>query len=220
VRSRLVPLVGAALVLLTGTGCTSAGDRGGDGAPGAARTPAGPARPASAADLERLLLTTVPSGMPRVPDAELRPAAGRKTVDDLASYAPDPARQRTVLEDYGYRWGWERFWRSGTSLTSVFLDQFGKADGAASYAADLAGNDEGYYGGQLDAQPSELPAGCSLLTVDDPAPAGRLAGPAAFAWCARGVFTLQVTAVATTPEAALGELAAVTRQQLDRLPED
>ena len=210
-RSLLVPVAGAALLLLTGTGCTATGRP-------AEAAPTGPARPTSAAGLERLLLTEVPSGLPRVPDHELQPTAGRKTVDDLAGYAPDPERQREVLQDYGYRWGWERFWRAGNALTSVFLDQFSRADGAGSYAADLAGNDEEYYGGELDPAPAGLPAGCTVLTVDDPAPAGRLAGPAALSWCSSGVFTLQVAAVSTSPEAALAELQAVTTAQLDRLP--
>lgn len=210
-RSRLVPVAGTALLLLTGTGCSPPGRT----EPAATSAPA---RPSSAGGLERLLLTGVPSGLPRVPDSELDPAAGRKTAEDLAGYAPDPTRQRRVLEDYGYRWGWERFWRSGNALTSVFLDQFSRAEGAGSYAADLAGNDEEYYGGELDTTPARLPAGCTLLTVDDPAPAGRLAGPAALSWCAHGVFTLQVAAVSTSPAAALAELEAVTTAQLERLP--
>ncbi|MEU2349276.1 hypothetical protein [Modestobacter sp. NPDC049651] len=210
-RSLLVPVAGAVLLLLTGTGCTSGG-RAQDAAPSA------PARPTSAAGLERLLLTEVPSGLPRVPDHELEPAAGRKTAADLAGYAPDPAHQREVLEDYGYQWGWERFWRSGDELTSVFLDQFSRAEGAGNYAADLAGNDEEYYGGELDTSPARLPPGCTLLTVDDPGTSGRLTGPSAMSWCAAGPFTLQVAAVSTSPEAALAELEAVTTAQLDRLP--
>ena len=46
----------------------------------------------------------------------------------------------------------------------------------------------------------------------------RLTGPAAFAWCAEGVFTVAVTAVAADPAAARAELTAVVAAQLERLP--
>ena len=50
------------------------------------------------------------------------------------------------------------------------------------------------------------------------APEHGLAGPAAFAWCARGDFTVAVAAVATSEDAARAELEAVTTAQLERLP--
>jgi hypothetical protein len=174
--------------------------------------------PASAEELEQLLVDEVPSGLPLVPDDELDPPAGRKTIDDVARYGDDAQRQRQVLQEYGYLRGWERFWRSGDRLTSVFLDQFGKAQGAESYAQDLAHNDAEYYGGELDSAPDDLPHGCVLMVRDEAAPEHGLAGPAAFTWCASGVFTVSVAAVAGTPADARAELTAVTAAQLGRLP--
>jgi hypothetical protein len=207
----------AALVLAAPlwTGCTAARDE--ESPATAARSPL-PAAPSDTSALPALLLTDVPSGLPRVPDDELDPPAGRKTIDDVAGYAPDAQHQRRVLEDYGYRWGWERFWRSGDRLTSVFLDEFSNPGGAGSYADDLARNDAHYYGGVPDDAPPGLPAGCRLLSVDRPAPTVRLAGPSAFAWCTRGVFTVSVAAVSTSPAAARAEVEAVTAAQLGRLP--
>jgi hypothetical protein len=218
--SRLVPRTASALVLLLGqlcAGCTSDAASTGQAV---ASTVAAPAAglPTSAADLESLLVTDVPSGLPRVPDDELDPPAGEKTIDDLARYGGDADRQRAVLQDYGYLRGWERFWRSGDALTSVFVDQFDGAPGAGSYAEDLARNDADYYGGSLDHSPGGLPAGCVLMVRDFPALERGITGPAAFAWCASGVFTVSVAAVATSSEAARAELMAVTRAQLDRLP--
>jgi hypothetical protein len=181
-------------------------------------TPAERAAPTSADDLESLLLDDVPSGLPRVPDEELDPPAGAKTIDDVSRYGDDAHEQRQVLEDYGYQRGWERFWRSGAATTSVFLDQFGGDDGAAAYAEDLARNDAEYYGGVLDRSPADLPAHCVLMARDEGAPRHGLDGPAAFAWCASGVFTVAVAAMAGTPADARTELAAVTAEQLARLP--
>ena len=197
------------------TACSASGD-GQSGTVAVSSSAA--AIPSATSGLAALLLSDVPSGLPRVPDDELDPPAGRKSVQDVAGYAPDAEHQRQVLEDYGYRWGWERFWRTGDQLTSVFLDQFRALDGAAAYADDLARNDAEYYGGVPDRTPAGLPAGCTLLTVDVPGPQARLAGPAAFAWCASGVFTVSVAAVSTSPSAARAEVEAVTVQQLDRLP--
>jgi hypothetical protein len=213
---RLVPLAGSALVLLGPlcTGCSAE-----EGADGPAPTPAA-SGPSSAAGLELLLVDEVPSGLPRVPDHELDPPAGEKTIDDVARYGDDAAEQRAVLRDYGYLRGWERFWRSGEELTSVFLDQFSAGRGAAAYAEDLARNDAAYYGGVLDHLPGDLPDGCVLMVRDEPSPQQGLTGPAAFSWCASGDFTVAVAAVADGPGAARDELVAVTIEQLDRLPAD
>jgi hypothetical protein len=173
--------------------------------------------PASAAELESLLVTDVPSGLPLVPDDELDPPAGEKTIDDVARYGDDAQEQRAVLEDYGYLRGWERFWRSGDQLTSVFVDQFDGPDGAGAYAEDLARNDADFYGGSLDHSPADLPAGCVLMARDFPSPEHGMAGPAAFAWCVSGVFTVAVAAVAASPAQARAELTAVTLAQLDRI---
>jgi hypothetical protein len=229
VTSRLLPRlrIGAAATLLLVaplcSGCTSsdapAGPEGGT-ATAASSSTSTAAVPSTADGLASLLVEAVPSGLPRVPDDELDPRAGAKTIDDVARYGDDAAAQRQVLEGYGYQRGWERFWRSGTAVTSVFLDQFSRPDGASAYAADLARNDAKYYGGVLDSAPGDLPAGCVLMAHDDPAPQHGLAGPAAFSWCASGVFTVAVAAVAGSPADARAELAAVTAQQLDRLPAD
>ena len=205
-------LAGCVLVLTPLCGCTA----------GAAPTPtsASPTGsvPTSAGELEQLLVDDVPSGLPRVPDDELDPPAGEKTIDDVARYGDDAAEQRAVLTDYGYQRGWERFWRSGDALTSVFLDEFDGPEGAGSYAEDLARNDAEYYGGQLDPSPGDLPEDCVLMARDEPVPEQGFAGPSAFAWCADGVFTVSVAAVSATPAAARAELTAVTTAQLDRLP--
>ncbi len=165
-----------------------------------------------------LVLTDVPAGLPLVPDDELDPPAGPKTLDDVAGYADDADREAQVLTDYGYRWGWERFWRDGDGLTSVFLDQFDGAAGATSYAADLTRNDTDYYGGHPDHTPERLPDGCASLSVEDPSEESGLDGPAAFAWCAHGPFTVSVAVVGDTAEAALAEVEDLVDEQLDRLP--
>ena len=235
-----------------------------DGAPTAG---AGEPLPASAEDLGALVLTEVPSGLRRLPDDGLMPPAGAKRVEDVAGYARDPARERAVLQDYGYRHGWERFWgsqdgpltsvfvdqfehRAGAGayaedprrerevledygyrfgwerfwghgegpVTSVFVDQFEHRAGAGAYAADLASNDADHYGGMLRESPSELPRTCQSLTLDDPDPGLGLDGPAAFAWCAHGVFSVAVTVIADSVDAAEAEMRDVVAGQLDRLP--
>ncbi|MCW2698196.1 MAG: uncharacterized protein JWR62_3281 [Modestobacter sp.] len=214
--TRSLPTLAALLVLAgtASTGCTS--------------TVSGQARPATgstatdlpetSAALGDLLVTEVPSGLPRVPDDELQPPAGEKTVDDVAGYAQDAADQQEVLEEYGYRHGWERFWRGDEALTTVFVDQFSGPMGATSYADDLVRNDAEYYGGVPADGPTGLPEGCAEMSVDEPDPSLGLAGPVAFSWCPHGVFTVSVAAVAATPEAARAEVEAVTLDQLGRLP--
>jgi hypothetical protein len=175
--------------------------------------------PASAEQLETLIVSTVPSGRPRLPDAELHPPAGAKEVDDVASYAEDPARERDVLADYGYRFGWERFWGSGSGpVTGVFVDEFERREGAATYAEDLARNDTVHYRGMLHENPRGMPGGCRMLTVDHAEPDAGLSGPAAMGWCAHGVFSVSVTAVADSVEAAEAEVRSVMAQQIGRLP--
>ena len=177
------------------------------------------ALPGSPAELEGLLVETVPSGLPRLPDAVVRPRAGEKTVEDVAGYAADPARERSVLENYGYRYGWERFWGvEGGPLTSVFVHQLRSRAGADAYARDLAANDAEYYEGILADDPPELPGGCWLLTVEDPRHGSGLDGPAAISWCGHGVFSVSVTAVADSLEDARDEVRELLPEQLDRLP--
>jgi hypothetical protein len=194
------------------TGCTRAVD----GVPAA-----GPVEslPGSAQELEPLIVTEVPSGLPRLADDHLHPPAGAKRAEDVAGYAEDPARERQVLEDFGYRHGWERFWGDGSLLTTgVFVDQFDTRAGAGAYAEDLARNDAEHYDGVLDEHPVDLPGRCRLLTVEKPRPDSRMAGPAALAWCGHGVFSVGVTAVAGSVDAAEDEVRAVLTEQLDRLP--
>ncbi|MCZ2829491.1 hypothetical protein O2W14_11655 [Modestobacter sp. VKM Ac-2986] len=210
------PAAAAALLLLAGpvlAGCSASGAE-----PPAASGTSSAALPTDGAGLEPLLLDEVPSGRPRVPDDELQPPAGEKTIDDVARYGDDAQHQEDVLGQYGYQRGWERFWRSGDELTSVFLDQFTDAGGASSYAVDLAGNDAEYYGGTLDDDPTGLPEDCTLLLRTTPAPELGMAGPAAFTWCPAGPFTVSVASVAADVQAARAEVLAVTRSQLDRLP--
>jgi hypothetical protein len=198
--------------LLTLTGCTRAVD--GVPTPGAAQS-----LPAYPEQLEALIVAEVPSGLPRLADEELEPPAGAKRVEDVAAYSDDPARELEVLEEYGYRFGWERFWGAGVgSMTGVFVDQFDTRAGAAAYAQDLARNDAVHYQGELDERPHDLPGGCRLLSVEEPQPGGGLTGPAAFVWCGQGVFSVGVTAVATSADAAEEEVRAVLAEQLDRLP--
>jgi hypothetical protein len=200
------PLLGLLLLalLLAPAGCSS-----GPPAPAAAATPT------SAPQLEGLVVRSVPSGLPRMPDARLRPPAGAKSARDVAGYAGDPVREQKVLADYGYRFGWERFWGDGNGRqTSVFLDQFRQAAGARRYADDLARNDAAHYEASRRGGSGGLPAGCRLLTSDDAA----LPGPAAFAWCAHGAFAVAVTAVSDSTDGAVREVGAVVRAQLARLP--
>jgi hypothetical protein len=175
--------------------------------------------PDSPLALEELLVRTVPSGLPRLPDGLVRPRAGAKTVEDVATYAQDPARERAVLEDYGYRFGWERFWGvDHRALTSVFVHQLDSRAGAAAYARDLAANDADHYDGVLADDPPDLPGGCWLLTVEDPRAGSGLDGPAVITWCGHGVFSVSVTAVARSLEAARAEVRELLPAQLDRLP--
>ena len=178
-----------------------------------------PAIPRSAAELEPLVVTAVPSGLPRLPDDEVRPPAGAKTVDDVAAYAQDPRRERAVLQQYGYRFGWERFWGADADeVTSVFLFQMRTRGGADAYARDLAANDADHYRATLSENPPGLPGGCRLVTVEDARPEVDLPGPAAISWCGRGVFSVSVTAVAPSVDEAQAEVRALLPQQLDRLP--
>ena len=198
--------------LPTTAGCTRAVD----GAPTAAPTDA---YPSSAAELGELVVPEVPSGLPRLPDDELQPPAGAKSVADIADYSDDPGRERDVLEGYGYRYGWERFWGSGSGpMTGVFVDQFGARAGAGAYARDLARNDAERYSGVVHENPPELPGGCRMLTVDDADAQATLGGPAALAWCGHGPFSVSVTSVADSLAAAEEEVRAVVEAQLDELP--
>ena len=97
-----------------------------------------------------------------------------------------------MLEDYGYRHGWERFWGvPGRPVTSVFVDQFDTRAGAGAYAEDLARNDAELYRGMLAEDPPDLPAAAGCSPWRTPSRTG-LDGPAAFAWCgSRGVQRLR-----------------------------
>jgi hypothetical protein len=206
----LAVLLVAAVVLATGCDHPVAGE--------AVAAPA-PSLPARAAELETLLVEEVPSGLPRLPDEQVRPPAGEKTVEDVAGYAEEPAHERAVLEDYGYRFGWERFWGvADGALTGVFLHQLGSRAMAAAYARDLAANDAEFYEGVLAENPPDLPGGCWLLTVEAPRPASGLDGPAAISWCGAGAFSVSVTAVADSVDAARAEVRELLPQQLERLP--
>lgn len=214
------PLLAAALATACGSG---EADDEGAAAPSAPVSGAAAATPAGPGELAALLVTEVPSGLARVADADVDPPAGAKSVDDVAGYAEDPAYERQVLEDYGYLHGWERFWGTpGGRATTVFVDQFGDASGAAAYAEDLAGDGAEFYAGALQQDPAGLPGGCRLLTVRHPDPETRVPGPAAFAWCAHGVFSVAVSAVTDAAGGTVGEateeVTAVVLAQLDRLP--
>jgi hypothetical protein len=211
---RVAVLLAFVPVLTAGAGC----GREDGGAASAETSSAGAVTPE---ELERLVVEEVPSGLPRLPDDAISPPAGVKRVEDVAGYSDDPARERAVLEDYGYRLGWERFWGSGTGegpQTGVFVDRFRAADGAVAYAEDLARNDAEHYGGLLSEGSPDLPDGCRRLLVDEARPAEGLSGPSAFAWCTRGAFSVSVSAVAGSLEDATTEVAAVVAEQLDRLP--
>ncbi|MGY1739848.1 MULTISPECIES: hypothetical protein [unclassified Blastococcus] len=210
----VAPLL-AALLAVPATACGT--EDGGDAARAAAPAAAA-ATPETAEELAALLVTEVPSGLARVPDADVDPPAGEKSIEDVAGYADDPDYERGVLEDYGYRYGWERFWGTpGGTVTSVFVDQFADAAGAAAYAGDLAADGADFYAGLLRHDPAQLPEGCRLLTVERPDPGSRVTGPAAFAWCSSGVFSVAVSAVAGTVQAATDEVTALVPEQLDRL---
>ena len=94
-------------------------------------------------------------------------------------------------------------------MTGVFVDQFESRAGAGAYAEDLARNDAEHYRGMLREDPPDLPGGCRLLTVDDAEPDVGLSGPAAFVWCGHGAFSVAVTAVADSVDAAEEEVRAV-----------
>lgn len=177
--------------------------------------------PRVVAELEALIVTEVPSGLPRLADDAVHPPAGAKSVDDVAGYSTDPVRERRVLDGYGYRHGWERFWGTGIGagpITGVFVDQFDDPAGADVYAEDLARNDAERYRGVLRENPPNLPDDCRLLTVESPGPDSELGGPAALTWCRHGPFSVSVSVVADDADAAEAEVRAVLAEQLDRLP--
>ncbi len=206
---------GLALLLVLLTGCGSPADGGASAAP---PTPAA-ATPDTPRELEPLVVPDVPSGLARVPDDALSPPAGEKWPEDVAGYARDAAREREVLDDYGYRFGWERYWGSGSGpLTTVAAHQFETTEGALAFTADLAAHEAEVYGGLLREDPPDLPAGCRLLQLEEGAPAARVAAPTVFAWCSQGAFSLAVTAVSGSVEAATEEVVAVVTAQLERLP--
>jgi len=164
-------------------------------------------------------VTDVASGLPRLPDDELQPPAGAKSLDDIADYSDDPEHEHEVLQQYGYRYGWERFWGTGTArMTEVFVDQFRARAGAGEYARDLARNESERYDADVHENPSELPGGCWMLTVDDADAQAAVGGPTAMAWCAHGSFSVSVTAIADSLTSAEKEIRAVVDAQLDRLP--
>ena len=178
-----------------------------------------PAVPRSAAELEPLVVTAVPSGLPRLPDDEVRPQAGPKTVDDVAAYAQDPHRERAVLQEYGYLFGWERFWGADPGeVTSVFVFRMRTRAGADAYARDVAANAADHYRATLSEDPPGLPGTCRLLTVEGARPEADLPGPAVISWCGHGVFSVSVTAVAPSVDEAQAEVRALLPRQLDRLP--
>ncbi|MGY1808388.1 hypothetical protein ACI8AF_13545 [Blastococcus sp. SYSU D00669] len=210
IRGLLASLLLCALPAVTGCWRTTAGSA------TAAPTTAPPSSPE---ELERLVVTEVPSGLPRLPDDALSPPAGEKWPPDVAAYAGDPSDEREALAGYGFRFGWERFWGTDAArgpVTSVFVYQFESRAGAAAYAHDLAGNDAEHYGGVLREDAPGVPGGCRLIEV--PEPADDLPGPAVLAWCGAGVFSVSVTAVAGTPDAAAAEVEALLADQLERLP--
>ncbi|UOY01490.1 hypothetical protein [Blastococcus sp. PRF04-17] len=212
-RAALVAVVAAALpvALLVG-GC----GRSVDGEPHARPTEDALRGPE---DLEALIVTEVPSGLPRLADDELDPPAGPKRVEDVAEYADDPAREREVLQEFGYRYGWERFWGAGAGpVTGVFVDLFETRAGAGAYVEDLARNEAEQYSGMLWEDPPGLPGNCRLLTVDEAAPDSDLSGPAAFAWCGHGDFSVSVTSIADSIGAAEQEVRLVLEEQLGLLP--
>ena len=216
---RALAVAALPLLLAVGlVGCARSVDGVASATPPSSRSPSADL-PQSADELEPLVVPSVPSGLPRLPDQELSPPAGAKSLDDVASYAPDPGRESGVLEGYGYRFGWERFWgHSRGPTTSVFVDQFESSEGAAAYAVDLAANEAERYNGMLRQHPAQLPDGCRELTVAEPDYGDELTGPSVFAWCGRGVFSVGVTSVAASVEAAKREVRAVLADQLDRLP--
>jgi hypothetical protein len=186
---------------------------------GVASSAPAPSTPESPAELEELLVASVPSGLPRLPDDDVTPAAGEKAIEDVAAYADDPAHERRVLEGYGYRFGWERFWGvDGGALTSVFVHQLEQRAAAYAYAGDLAANDAAYYDGVLIENPAELPRGCWLLVIEEPRKHTGLSGPAAVSWCGHGVFSVSVTSVADSLAQAVREVRELLPRQLDRLP--
>jgi hypothetical protein len=215
-RSSPILRAAALLVLLPCLPATAGCARTADGVPTAAPADG---TPGSADALGRLVVTDVPSGLPRLPDDQVEPRAGAKSVADIAGYSDDPEHERDVLTRYGYRFGWERFWGTGSGpMTGVFVDQFDSRAGAGAYAEDLARNDAEQYHAVVHENPPELPGGCRMLTVDDAAAQGALGGPAALAWCGHGPFSVSVTSVAGSLESAEAEVRAVVTAQLDLLP--
>ena len=107
-----------------------------------------------------------------------------------------------MLEDYGYRFGWERFWGTGSGpMTGVFVDQFASRAGAGAYAEDLARNDAEHYDGVVHENP---PESARRLPDAHRRRRGRAGGARAVRrrWpgAATGPFSVSVTSVAGSLE--------------------
>ena len=104
------------------TGCAAGGRRAPAGVASATRLP-GVAGASSGA----LIVTEVPSGLPRLPDDELRPAGRRQAVEDVAALLRRPGRaSATVLAGLRLpvRLGAVLGRRESGPMTGVFVDQF------------------------------------------------------------------------------------------------
>ena len=120
--------------------------------------------PASADELGDLIVTEVPSGLPRLSDGDLTPPAGAKRVEDVAAYADDPVRERAVLEDYGYRHGWERFWGRKSGPVTVVTAAI--ANGGAVMRPQVVERVKGPGGGTvMRLRPDELNRAMSPRTA-------------------------------------------------------
>ena len=182
----------------------------GDGAP---RRAVG-SSPASAEELGALIVTEVPSGLPRLPDEDLTPPAGQEAGRGHRGLCPRsgtgaggprglrlPVRLGTVL---GHRDG---------PVTGVFVDQFDTRAGAAPTPRT---------------SPATTPSTTAACWRRPRRPAGRLlvadrGGPRPGAAARAGrvrlvrarVFSVSVTAVADSVDAAEEEVRAVLEAQLD-----
>jgi len=91
--------------------------------------------PGEGPGLETLILTTAPSGFPRMPDsaAETGPTDLKKAaLDDVLS---SPAAARAVLVGAGFVRGYQRQWATsnGVGQNFIFLYQFATPEGATGY---------------------------------------------------------------------------------------
>lgn len=164
-------------------------------------------------DMERLLISDLPTGFEQVPDSEFDTGPSdlaKAVVDDGAADAED------VLVAAGFVRGYQRAWQTadGSDRVIVSLYEFSNVDGAASY------RDRGLAALEDDSSMEVVPfdvasvpeaSGRSLTNLES---AG---GQAALVVFTKDVHLVQVTVIGPTDEANQALAQQLAQDQFDRV---